>query len=216
MILAMMWAFDTTLDRRTPGAGLLAPLNVTAYVAWLAAAASGLLGHSGNLVLSQVQWAFGTVALMGFLGAFCVRAILEDRNASDALLGGSVIGANLGHTLQILHKESCRCGADADDGSRKAGISQYTGRAYRCDSLLFGKCLDLCGSPTFVRSTRMCQNEPNSSASLSVETVAAPAGESMILFATSTDFDVFKCGRSGTPKASSLRLRRVTFRIMQD
>ena len=91
MILARMWAFDTTLDRRTPGAGLLAPLNVTAYVAWLAAAASGLLGHSGDLVLSQAQWALGTFTLVGFLGAFCARAILEDRNASDALLGASVI-----------------------------------------------------------------------------------------------------------------------------
>ena len=86
-----MWAFDTTLDRRTPGAGLLAPLNVTAYVAWLAAAASGLLGHSGDQHLSEVQWAFGTFTLVGFLGAFCARAILEDRNVSDALLGGSVI-----------------------------------------------------------------------------------------------------------------------------
>jgi hypothetical protein len=86
-----MWAFDTTLDRRTPGAGLAAPLNVTAYVAWLAAAASGLLGHSGNLPLGQVQWAFGTFTLVGFLGAFCARAILEDRNASDTLLGSSVI-----------------------------------------------------------------------------------------------------------------------------
>ena len=91
MILGVMWAFETNLDRRTPGAGLLAPLNVTAYVAWLAAAASGLLGHSGDQLLSQVQWVFGTFTLMGFLGAFCARAILEDRNASDALLGSSVI-----------------------------------------------------------------------------------------------------------------------------
>jgi signal transduction histidine kinase len=86
-----MWAFDTLLDRRTPGAGLLAPLNVTAYVAWLAAAASGLLGHSGDPLLGQMQWALGICTLMGFLGAFCARAILEDRNASDTLLGGSVL-----------------------------------------------------------------------------------------------------------------------------
>ncbi len=85
-----MWAFDTTLDRRTPGAGLLAPLNVTAFVAWLAAAASGLLGHSGQ-PLDPAQWALGMLTLVGFLGAFCARAVLENRNASDALLGGSVI-----------------------------------------------------------------------------------------------------------------------------
>lgn len=86
-----MWSFDTTLDRRTPGAGLLAPLNVTAYVAWLAAAASGLPGHSSGPVLSEAQWALGMFSLLGFLAAFCARAIFEDRNASDALLGGSVV-----------------------------------------------------------------------------------------------------------------------------
>lgn len=86
-----MWSFDTTLDRRTPGAGLLAPLNVTAYVAWLAAAASGLLGHSGERLLSDAQWALGMCALLGFLAAFCARAVFEDRNASEALLGGSVV-----------------------------------------------------------------------------------------------------------------------------
>lgn len=86
-----MWSFDTTLDRRTPGAGLLAPLNVTAYFAWLAAAASGVPGHASGQVLSEVQWALGMFGLLGFLAAFCARAIFEDRNASDALLGGSVV-----------------------------------------------------------------------------------------------------------------------------
>jgi signal transduction histidine kinase len=91
VILGSMWAFDTTLDRRTPGAGLLAPLNVTAYVAWLAAAASGLFGHLGEPLLNQVQWVLGIFTLVGFLGAFCARAILEDCNASGALLGASVV-----------------------------------------------------------------------------------------------------------------------------
>jgi signal transduction histidine kinase len=86
-----MWSFDTTLDRRTPGAGLLAPLNVTAYVAWVAAAASGLLGHSGDQALSDVQWVLGMFSLLGFLAAFCARAVFEDRNASDTLLRGSVV-----------------------------------------------------------------------------------------------------------------------------
>ena len=36
-ILTLVWAFGT-LDRRTPGAGVLAPLNATAYVAWKAKA----------------------------------------------------------------------------------------------------------------------------------------------------------------------------------
>ena len=91
VILHVMWAFDTKLDRRTPGAGLLAPLNVTAYVAWLAAAESGLLGQLGDPLLGEVRWVLGIFTLMGFLGAFCTRAILEDRNASGGLLGGSVV-----------------------------------------------------------------------------------------------------------------------------
>lgn len=100
-----MWSFDTTLDRRTPGAGLLAPLNVTAYVAWLAAAASGLVGHSDGQMLSTVQWPLGMLSLLGFLAAFCARAIFENRNASDALLGGSVVvQATLAPvSLWILH-----------------------------------------------------------------------------------------------------------------
>ena len=86
-----MWAFDTTLDRRTPGAGLFAPLNVTAYVAWLAAAASGLLGHTVNPLLGEREWALGICVLAGFLGAFFTRATLEGRNESDTLLGASVV-----------------------------------------------------------------------------------------------------------------------------
>ena len=104
-ILGVMRAFDTALDRRTPGAGLLAPLNVTAYVAWLAAAATGLLGHSGGAPLDEVQWALGIFTLVGFLGAFCARAILEGGNASDALLGASVVvqAVLAGLSLWIVH-----------------------------------------------------------------------------------------------------------------
>jgi signal transduction histidine kinase len=79
-----------TMDRRTPGAGLLGPLNATAYVAWLAAASS-LLGHTGREAVSPAQWAVGLVALVVFLIALGTRAILEERSASDAALGSVVI-----------------------------------------------------------------------------------------------------------------------------
>lgn len=84
-----VWTFGT-LDRRTPGAGLLGPLNGTAYVAWLAAASS-LLDHTGREVVSSAQWAAGFVALALFLIALGARAILEERSASDAALGSTVI-----------------------------------------------------------------------------------------------------------------------------
>jgi signal transduction histidine kinase len=79
-----------TLNRRTPGAGLLGPLNATAYVAWLAAASS-LLGPTGAQRIGSAQWAAALAALVLFLIALGTRAILEDRSASDAALGGTVI-----------------------------------------------------------------------------------------------------------------------------
>lgn len=91
VILGSMWAFETSLDRRTPGAGLLAPLNIAAYGAWLAAAAMGLLGHSDDLPLDPLRRVLAIVTLVAFLGAFCARAILEEHNASGALFGGLVV-----------------------------------------------------------------------------------------------------------------------------
>jgi signal transduction histidine kinase len=79
-----------TLDRRTPGAGLLGPLNATAYVAWLAAASS-LLGTTGAQMIGSVEWVAGLAALVLFLIALGTRAILEDRSAADAALGCTVI-----------------------------------------------------------------------------------------------------------------------------
>lgn len=83
-----MWTFST-LDRRTPGAGLLGPLNAPAYVAWLAAASS-LLGHAGGPELSSAEWAFGFAASVTFLIALAARAILEERVAPDAVLSATV------------------------------------------------------------------------------------------------------------------------------
>lgn len=84
-----MWSFGT-LDRRTPGAGLLGPLNATAYVAWLAAASS-LLGNTGAQTIGSVEWAAGLAALVLFLIALGARAILEERSAPDSWLGSTVI-----------------------------------------------------------------------------------------------------------------------------
>jgi signal transduction histidine kinase len=76
------------LDRRTPGAGILGPLNVPAYVAWLAAASS-VLRYADELTLTQR--ALGFVALLAFLLALGARAVLEERAVSDAPLGGTVV-----------------------------------------------------------------------------------------------------------------------------
>jgi len=84
-----MWRFDT-LDRRTPGAGLLGPLNATAYVAWLAVA-STLLGTTGAQAVGSAQWVAGLAALLLFLIALGSRAILEEHAASDAWLSSTVI-----------------------------------------------------------------------------------------------------------------------------
>jgi len=88
-ILSRVWTFGT-LDRRTPGAGLLGPLNATAYVAWLAVA-STLLGHTGLQAIPSAEWAVGFAALVLFLIALGGRALLEERSASDAALGGTVV-----------------------------------------------------------------------------------------------------------------------------
>lgn len=89
-ILTRVWSLGTTLDRRTPGAGLLGPLNVPAYVAWLAAASSAL-AHAGAFALSYPQWIAGSAVLILFLVVFGARAVLEERSASDATLGATVV-----------------------------------------------------------------------------------------------------------------------------
>jgi signal transduction histidine kinase len=76
------------LDRRTPGAGILGPLNAPAYVAWLAAASS-VLRYADELTLTHR--AIGFVALLAFLFSFGARALLEERSASDATLGRTVV-----------------------------------------------------------------------------------------------------------------------------
>src|SRR6516225_11601589 len=88
-ILTLVWAFGT-LDRRTPGAGVLAPLNATAYVAWLAAASS-LLGHMRGEAIPPAEWALGLGALLSFLLALAARGILEERSAPDVALGIAVV-----------------------------------------------------------------------------------------------------------------------------
>jgi signal transduction histidine kinase len=84
-----MWRFGT-LDRRTPGAGLLGPLNATAYVAWFAVASS-LLSTAAAQTIGSAQWVAGLAALALFLIALGTRAILEEHSASDAWLGSTVI-----------------------------------------------------------------------------------------------------------------------------
>ena len=84
-----MWHFGT-LDRRTPGAGLLGPLNATAYVAWLAVASS-LLGTTGAQTIGSAPWIAALAALVLFLIALGTRAILEGHGASDPWLGSTVI-----------------------------------------------------------------------------------------------------------------------------
>jgi signal transduction histidine kinase len=84
-----VWTFST-LNRRTPGSGLLGPLNAPAYVAWLAAASS-LLGHPGGPAIPSGEWAFGFAASVAFLIALGARAILEERSAPDAALSATVV-----------------------------------------------------------------------------------------------------------------------------
>ena len=84
-----MWSFGTP-DRRTPGAGLLGPLNATAYVAWLAVASS-LLAPTGSHAIGSAERVAGLAALILFLVALGTRAILEEHAASDAWLRSTVI-----------------------------------------------------------------------------------------------------------------------------
>jgi len=88
-ILSRVWSFGT-LDRHTPGAGLLGPLNAAAYVAWLAAASSPF-AHAGAPVVPYPQWVAGFAALSLFLLALGARALLEERSAADAALGAAVV-----------------------------------------------------------------------------------------------------------------------------
>jgi signal transduction histidine kinase len=83
-----MWGLNT-LDRRTPGAGLLSPLNASAYVAWLVAA-SGLIGPAGWPTIGSARWLAGLAFLILFLAALGTRAIMEEHSASDASLGATV------------------------------------------------------------------------------------------------------------------------------
>src|SRR5262245_28776961 len=84
-----VWTFDAR-DRRTPGSGLLAPLNATAYVAWLVAASS-LLGRTDGAPISSLHWALGLAALLLFLLGLGTRAVLEERNSSTVALSSAVI-----------------------------------------------------------------------------------------------------------------------------
>jgi signal transduction histidine kinase len=84
-----VWTFGT-LERRTPGAGLLSPLNATGYVAWLAAASS-FLGHGGGPAVPSSEWQVGFASLVLFLIAFGGRALLEERSGSDAVVGATVV-----------------------------------------------------------------------------------------------------------------------------
>jgi signal transduction histidine kinase len=84
-----MWTFETQ-EHRTPGAGLFAPLNAAAYVAWLAAA-STLLGRTGGPAIGPEQWAAGFAALLLFVIGLVARAVLEARHAPDGVLSGAVI-----------------------------------------------------------------------------------------------------------------------------
>jgi signal transduction histidine kinase len=84
-----MWTFETP-EHRTPGAGLIAPLNAAAYVAWLAAASS-LLGRTGRPAIGPEQWAAGFAALLLFLIGLMARAVVEARHVPDRALSGAVI-----------------------------------------------------------------------------------------------------------------------------
>lgn len=85
-----MWTLGT-LDRRTPGGGLLGPLNATAYIAWLAAA-STLLGHPGGPPICSARWWIGLAALMLFLLALAARSVVEERTpSSDKALAVTVM-----------------------------------------------------------------------------------------------------------------------------
>jgi signal transduction histidine kinase len=84
-----MWSLGS-LDRRTPGAGLLSPLNMTAYAAWLAAASS-LADPAGAAVPGSARWMTALVTLILFVAALAMRAFVEESAGSDAVLGRLVV-----------------------------------------------------------------------------------------------------------------------------
>ena len=107
-ILSPVWTLGT-LDRRTPGAGLLGPLNATAYVAWLAPASS-LLGHVGGQPIPSTEWWLGLASLILFLVALGVRALLEERSASDSAVGTAVVlQATLAPVSLWMLSDSLQC-----------------------------------------------------------------------------------------------------------
>jgi signal transduction histidine kinase len=65
-------------------------LNATAYVAWLVAASS-LLGRTSGPAITPAQWSIGLAALLFFLLGLGLRAILEERHASDSALAGALM-----------------------------------------------------------------------------------------------------------------------------
>jgi signal transduction histidine kinase len=67
--------------RRTPGAGILGPINLAAYLAWLAVALSPLMLQATNALPPAPL--VGLVAQLAFLGLFVLRAVLEERDALD-------------------------------------------------------------------------------------------------------------------------------------
>jgi signal transduction histidine kinase len=67
--------------RRTPGAGILGPINLAAYLAWLAVALSPLI-LQGEHALPPAPLA-GLAAQLAFLVLFVLRAKLEERDALD-------------------------------------------------------------------------------------------------------------------------------------
>jgi signal transduction histidine kinase len=84
-----MWSLGS-LDRRTPGAGLRSPLNLTAYAAWLAAATS-LVSPGDVAVPGSARWMAACAALTLFLAALVARAVVEEHPGSDAALGRLVV-----------------------------------------------------------------------------------------------------------------------------
>lgn len=67
--------------RRTPGAGILGPINLAGYLAWLAVVLSPLILQGEHV--SPPSPLAGFAAQLAFLGLFVVRAVLEERGALD-------------------------------------------------------------------------------------------------------------------------------------
>lgn len=71
----------TSSSRRTPGAGILGPINLAAYLAWLAVMLSPLILQGEHA--SPPAAMAGLLAQLAFLGLFVLRAVLEERGAPD-------------------------------------------------------------------------------------------------------------------------------------